>query len=568
MLKLPLNDKEFKEIVLSSGLVNKEDLEKAWQTAEALEKDFSDVLIEKSIITEEYLGQILADYFKVPFISLRNKVIDSEVLNLVSEEVAEKYQIIPFEKKKNSLLLAMVNPANFEAINFVQKNTGLSVVPHFIMPEDFRDSLLVYKKDIEGKFKKIIQENIPKTQVKGVIDLKKVATDIPIVKILDEIMDYAIALKSSDIHLEEMEDKMIIRFRVDGILRDIIELPKSVAPALVARIKVLASLKIDEQRLPQDGRFKYTQKFQDISLRVSVVPTFYGENISLRLLYESARAMNLSDLGIMGNNFEIVKKNLKENKGMILITGPTGCGKTTTLYSLINILNSPTVKICTIEDPIEYGIPRLTQIQINPKIGLTFASGLRSLLRHDPDIIMVGEIRDKETAEIATHAALTGHLVLSTLHTMDAPSAMPRLLEMGIPSYLATSTINLVISQRLARRICPVCIKMLKDDQEIKKSILKEYGSLINKKDLMQQKFYRGFGCPECGGSGYKGRIGVYEILEVDEEIEKLVLEERPTSEILKKAIKKGMTTLIQDGIIKASKGLIPLEEVLRLGRE
>lgn len=569
MFKIPIAPKKLATIILKSGLVSAEELKEASKTAEALEKDLVDVLVEKSIITEEYLGQIIADYFKVPFVTLKNRPIEKAALELVPEEVAEKYQVIPFQKTKNKLLVGMVNPENFEAINFIQKSSGLSVVAHFIMPEDFRQALAAYKKDLKEEFEKIIGENLPKARKEtGEIDLKKAAAELPIVKTFDEILDYASALGASDIHFENLPDSLLVRFRIDGTLRDIINLPKNIAAALIARVKVLANLKIDEHRLPQDGRFKYSQKYQDLSLRVSVVPGFFGEDISLRILYESARIMNLSDLGIIGKNLELVKESIKRNKGMILITGPTGCGKTTTLYSILNILNSPEVKICTIEDPIEYGIARLTQIQVNPKIGLTFASGLRSLLRHDPDVIMVGEIRDKETAEIATHAALTGHLVLSTLHTTDAPSAMPRLLEMGVPPYLISSTINLVITQRLARRICPSCIGALKDDKAIKESIIKEFGNLIDKKALMRQKFYQGAGCSECGGTGYRGRIGIFEIMKIDEKIENLVLRKKPTSQIFEAAIKDGMISLVQDGLIKAAKGLTTLEEVLRVTKE
>jgi type IV pilus assembly protein PilB len=569
MLKFPIKEEELEKIIIDSGLVAKDELESAQKTAKALNIDFSDILIEKSIITEDYLGQIIANYFKVPFVSLKNRSINNEILELVPEEVAEKYQIIPFQKQKNKLFLAMINPENFEAINFVKKSSGLSVVVYFIMPEDWRKALAGYKKDIKKDFEKIVNENLPKTKKEvSETDLKKAAAELSIVKIFDEILDYASSLGASDVHFENLADILVVRFRIDGILRDIINLPKEVAPALIARIKVLANLKIDEQRLPQDGRFKYSQKYQELSIRVSIVPSFFGEDISIRILFESARAMNLSDLGIIEKNLELIKENIKQTKGMILITGPTGSGKTTTLYSILNILNSPEIEICTIEDPIEYSIPRLTQIQVNPKIGLTFASGLRSLLRHDPDVIMVGEIRDKETAEIATHASLTGHLVLSTLHTMDAPSAMPRLLDMGVPPYLITSTVNLVITQRLARRICPSCIEVIKDDKTIKNNIIKEFGNRIDKKSLLKQKFYKGIGCSECADSGYRGRIGIFEIMEINEEIEKQVLEKKPTSEIFKIATKKGMINLVQDGIFKAAKGLIPLEEVLRVTRE
>jgi len=569
MFKISIKEEKLKELILNSGLVKGDELKSVQKTADLLEKDLIDILVEKSIITEEYLGQIIADYFKVPFVTLKNQTIEHKILELIPEGVAEKYQVISFKKQDNKLCIAMINPDNFEAVNFVKKSTGLSIVSYFIMPDDFRQALAFYKKDLTKHFEKIVTANLPKTERElNKVDLIKAATEISIVKIFNEILDYAAASGASDMHFENLADKLVIRFRIDGILKNIIDLPKSIAPSLIARVKVLANLKIDEHYLPQDGRFKYSQKYQDLSLRVSIVPGFFGEDITIRILYESARVMSLIDLGITDKNLEIVKKNIKKTKGMILITGPTGCGKTTTLYNILNILNSVEVKICTIEDPIEYGISHLTQIQINPRIGLTFASGLRSLLRHDPDIIMVGEIRDKQTAEIATHAALTGHLVLSTLHTMDAPSAMPRLLEMEIPPYLIASTVNLVITQRLARRICPSCIQALAKDSRIKENILEVFADSINKKSLINQKFYQGKGCEECNGSGYKGRIGIFEIMEIDEVIERLILDKKPTSEIFKTAIKKGMISLAEDGITKAAKGLTSLEEVLRVTRE
>ena len=345
-----------------------------------------------------------------------------------------------------------------------------------------------------------------------------------------------------------------------------ITLPKNIQDALVARVKILSNLKIDEHRLPQDGRFKFSSGNTKIALRVSIISTFFGENIVLRLLSESERPLTLSELGFTGRNLTIVEGALKNNHGMILVTGPTGSGKTTTLYSLLNILNSPETKICTVEDPIEYGFRRISQIQVNPKIGLTFAAGLRSLLRHDPDIIMVGEIRDEDTATISIHSALTGHLVLSTLHTNDAPSAIPRFLDLGAKGFLVTSTVNVVIAQRLVRKICQKCVTQFNPDKTalkiLSQTIGKNYQSLVNK------KYYKGSGCIECHKTGYKGRIGIYEVFEMDDDLRALVIKKVSVGELSKVAKKKGMTSMLEAGFEKVAARITTLDEIMRVARE
>ena len=380
---------------------------------------------------------------------------------------------------------------------------------------------------------------------------------------MDTILEYASGEGSSDIHFEAMETTFLIRFRIDGVLRDILSLPKTIHAGIVARIKILSQLKIDEHRIPQDGRFKFKVQENYIALRVSILPSFYGENIVLRILPESARPLSLEELGLTGHNLELVRHNIRKPHGMILVTGPTGSGKTTTLYSVLNILNTTEVKICTVEDPVEYGIGRVNQTQINLQAGLTFAAGLRSLLRHDPDIIMVGEIRDKETAEMAIHSSLTGHLVLSTLHTNDAAGTIPRFLDMGAEGFLVASTLNLVIAQRLVRKICTSCIETYVPSAETI-TYLKRF---LGEGELSHQ-FYRGKGCPECNRKGYKGRIGIYEILEINDSIRALILKRVAAEEIADAGVKNGMTRLLRDGIDKASGGLTTIEEVLRVVRE
>jgi len=554
---------KLKEIVLKAGFISEEDFNKAAKAAEELERPLEDVLIFRGLIKEESLGQLIAEHFKVPFVSLRHKVIPLEVLELIPENSARTYRILPFEKTEKELHLAMEDPKDFEAIEFARRQTGLKIKPFFATSESIAKTLPQYKKNIRKEFKKIITENIKKTKVVDGKNLAKAAADIPVVKILDTILEYAIAERASDIHIELLDEELVVRYRIDGLLHDIISLPKEVHPAIVARVKVLTRLKIDEHRIPQDGRFKFQVDEDFISLRVSIIPAFYGENVVMRLLFETARPLNLEELGLAGKNFELLKRNIEKPHGMILATGPTGCGKTTTLYSILNILNTTEVKVCTVEDPIEYGMKRVTQIQVNPLTGLTFATGLRSLVRHDPDIIMVGEIRDRETAGMAIHSALTGHLVLSTLHTNDAPGAIPRLLDMGAEDFLVASTVNVVIAQRLVRRICTACIQRSKPDGKILELIEKRLGAKVKSQD-----FYQGKGCEECGQKGYKGRVGIFEILEIDDQIRELILKKVASEEIRKAALKAGMVSMLADGIDKVSAGITTIEEVFRVVQE
>ncbi|MFH1582780.1 MAG: GspE/PulE family protein, partial [Candidatus Falkowbacteria bacterium] len=380
---------------------------------------------------------------------------------------------------------------------------------------------------------------------------------------------------------EPEEKDVIARYRVDGILRTVMTLPKNVQPGIIARIKILANLKVDEHRLPQDGRFKISAKEYKVSFRVSIIPTFDGEKIVMRLLSEKAQVLTLEQLGLQPSALETIKRNISKPHGMILVTGPTGSGKTTTLYTVMNILNTPEVNIMTIEDPIEYRMPRVNQSQVNPKIGYTFATGLRAFLRQDPNIIMVGEIRDQETAEIAIHAAMTGHLVLSTLHTNDAVTTLPRLSDMGVPAFLVASTTNIIIAQRLVRKICPNCIQSYKLDKqtivELKQQLdlenimktLEEKKIIINASQGIEALlFYRGKGCKQCSNSGYKGRLGIYEVLEVTDEMSELILKKASPTELKKQAEKQNMLTIIEDGFIKTKNGITTIEEIMRVTKE
>lgn len=550
------------KILKKSEFLSSQDLEEAYNSAKDLNRSFADTLVFRGLLSEEVLSRLVAESLNLPYVPLKNYLIPDEILNLIPENLARRYRMIPFEKTDKGLSLAMEDPQNFEALETAKRQVELPVSVFFTSPADLARALNQYKRDIKKKFKDIVTQNIKKagsvSEKDTVEKLLKVATNLPIVKILDAILEYAAAENASDLHFETQSDSLIVRLRVDGVLRDVLTLPKDIQPAIVARIKVLSNLKIDEHRTPQDGRFKFQIDEVLIGIRVSIIPSFFGENIVLRLLPASSRPLSLEELGLSSTSLGIVKRNIKKPNGMILVTGPTGSGKTTTLYSILNILNTIKVKICTIEDPVEYSIDRISQIQVNHKTGLDFNLGLRSLLRHDPDIIMIGEIRDSETANMAVHSALTGHLVLSTLHTNSAPGAIPRFLDMGTEGYLLASTINIIIAQRLVRRICPACIKEFKPGQETLDHINKSLGKKFDK-----QKFYKGKGCEKCNQTGYRGRVGIYEVMEVDDEIRQLTLKKTNEEEIKKAAVQNGMITMFQDGFDKIASGLTTIEEIL-----
>ena len=554
-----------------------QELDKFAKEAERLGKNLESYLIEKKVLTTSSLYESAATYFNVPFVNLKDQIIRKDVLFDIPEPIASTHQIIAFAADDKEIKIAALDPENIEIFEFIKKKTNLEPKIFLTTPESIDEVLKQYHKSLKAEFKELTDENLDT----GDENLKKLAENLPIVRIIDTLLEYAIFEGASDIHIEPEEKDIIARYRVDGILRTVMTLPKTVQHGIVARIKILANLKVDEHRLPQDGRFKINAKDYQVSFRVSIIPTFDGEKIVMRLLNEKAQVLTLEQLGLQPSSLVAIKKNISKPHGMLLVTGPTGSGKTTTLYTMLNILNTPDVNIMTIEDPIEYRMPRVNQSQVNPKIGYTFASGLRAFLRQDPDIIMVGEIRDQETAEIAIHAAMTGHLVLSTLHTNDAVTTLPRLSDMGVPAFLVASTTNVIIAQRLVRKICPNCIQSFKLDtqtiEELKSQINLEniMSTLQKKKIIMDAKqgienllFYRGKGCKQCSSSGYKGRIGIYEVLEITEEMSELILKKVSPSELKKQADKQDMLTIIEDGFIKAKNGITTIEEIMRVTKE
>jgi len=558
---MKLSNDTLKDLLVKSGYITESQFLEVAQSATDLGKDVTDTLVFKGYLGESEIGKLIAQEYGVEYVNLSNVHIPQEVIDVIPEKLALTYKIVPFEKTDKSLKLAMANPKDFEALEFAKRHTGFDITPYYASSKELTKAYGRYKHDIKKDFDDVIADNLKKAK-KGDEDLAKAAERLPVIKILDTILAYAVAEGTSDIHIETQSDQVVVRFRIDGVLQDIIKQPRGIEEALVARIKILSNLKIDEHRIPQDGRYKFTINDEVVALRISIIPGFYGENVVMRLLHESQRPLSLEELGVTGRGLETIKTNLSKPHGMILVTGPTGSGKTTTLYSILNMLNTIDVKICTIEDPIEYGVGRVSQIQVSDQTGLTFAAGLRALLRHDPDIIMVGEIRDKETAEIAVHAALTGHLVLSTLHTNTAAGAIPRLLDMGIEDYLLASTLNVVIAQRLVRKINPEAVTKYKPDDELVKKFEKVFGV-----DLKNQNFYRGRDDLE-NIKPFKGRLGLYEVLPVTEKVRTAIVQKSNIDVLHKIATEEGMVSMLQDGIDKVSSGLTTIEEVLRVVQE
>lgn len=577
-MRAMFTNKQLKKILSKSKIFPDDKFDNLSKEAKAAGKKIEGYLYEKKIITPLALYENAANYFKVPFINLKDNVIRKDILTAIPEPIASTHKLIAFESNDKEIKIATTDPENLEIFEFINKKTKLKPIIHLTSPESISEALKQYHKSLKAEFKDLTDKKIESF---GDENLEKLAKDLPIIRIVDTLLEYAIFENASDIHIEPEEKEIIVRYRIDGILINVMTLPKNVQSGIIARIKILANLKVDEHRLPQDGRFKITGKEHKVSFRVSIIPIYGGEKIVMRLLAEKAQVLTLEQLGFQPKSLEIIKRNVGKPHGMILVTGPTGSGKTTTLYTILNILNTPKVNITTIEDPIEYRMAHVNQSQVNPKIGYTFAAGLRAFLRQDPDIIMVGEIRDHETAEIAIHAAMTGHLVLSTLHTNDAPTTLPRLVEMGVPAFLVSSTTNVIVAQRLVRKICPNCIQSYTLDKETIDDIKKQ----LNVEDIMQALqstkaiadagkgiesllFYRGKGCKQCNNGGYKGRIGIYETLEITEEISELILKNASRLDLLKQAKIQGMLSIVEDGFIKAKNGITTIEEIMRVTKE
>jgi type IV pilus assembly protein PilB len=579
---MEIEPQQLKKFLLDTGFVTKEQFEEAEKKSKKTGQKIGEILVLDGLINQEEFIKLQAYILGIPFVNLEKEIVPPDVLKIIPEPIARSHNIIAFRKKGQNLEVAMLDPEDLRTIEFIKKKTDLKILPRLTTPESIKNVLRQYQKTLTAEFEEIIKKEAGRITpikeeeiVEEKEELKKAAEELPVIKIVDTIIKHAILERASDIHIEPMENEVLIRYRIDGILREVMHLPKEITSGIVARIKVLSNLKLDEHRLPQDGRFKIQTEDYRYSIRVSILPVFNGEKIVMRLLPETARAFTLESLGLRGDALEKIYQNLRKPTGMILVVGPTGSGKTTTLYSMLEILNTPAVNISTIEDPVEYLMPRINQTQVNPKIGLTFASGLRSLVRQDPDIIMVGEIRDNETASLAINAALTGHLVLSTLHTIDAAGSIPRLIDMKAEPFLISSTLNLILAQRLVRRLCKEKEKYKLTRSELKNlekycnlervlKILKEEKLAKENQSLEDIIFYRPKPAKECP-DGYKGRIGIFEVLPITESIKELIIKNATSDQIRDQALKEGMKTMVEDGFVKAAQGITSVEEVLRV---
>ncbi|OHB21290.1 MAG: hypothetical protein A2666_03400 [Parcubacteria group bacterium RIFCSPHIGHO2_01_FULL_47_10b] len=605
---MKIDQRQFENFLLDTSLVGESELKQLKEEALVNKERLEDLLVQKGIITSERLTKVKAYILGIPFIDLEKETIEPAILTIIPEAIARKHGIVAYDKSGDQLEVAMLDPEDLQTIEFIKKKTELQIVPRLTTLDSIKAALKQYQKTLEAEFGEMIKsdtgvavegdvarkdvlasmktttgkelgEGVDESEEPKAGKLKQSAEELPIIRIIDTLLKHAILEDASDIHIEPMEQQVVVRYRIDGILHDAMTLPKRVQDGLVARIKVLSNLKIDEHRLPQDGRFKIEADEYKVSFRVSILPVYGGEKIVMRLLREGSKGYTLEDLGYQGESLERIHRNINKPHGMVLVTGPTGSGKTTTLYTVLDILNTAEVNISTIEDPIEYRMPRINQTQVRPEIGMTFAAGLRALLRQDPDIIMVGEIRDKETASLAIHAALTGHLVLSTLHTNSAAGALPRLVDMGAEGFLLASTVNVIVAQRLVRKLCTEG----KEKHQLTKAELENLRTIlpldamkthllkrgVMKKDMDwgEIPFYRAKASDNCP-DGYKGRIGIYEVLEVTEKMRELINKEATTDEIQKLATEEGMVTMLEDGMSKAVQGMTSIEEIIKATQE
>ncbi len=576
--------KTIEDLLLDRKLLSKEDYRR-FKTGKKKEGESSiDVIREEKIVDEEALTSAQAELLGIPYVDLHDKRTSLDILNRIPEAAARNYRMVAFGEGEGELKIAMEDPQNLdaqEALEFVAKGKKFLTSIFIASSSSIDYALKHYERalglEVSEALKEVGQKLKEEEKTKEVLtegEIERMVKMAPISKTVAIILKHAVERKASDIHVEPSEDKLKIRYRIDGILSTSLVLSKKVHPAIISRIKILANLKIDEHRIPQDGRFRLAILGQKVDFRVSVLPTIYGEKVAMRILDTSQEVFEPEILGITGRNLKVFEKAVKKPYGMFLVTGPTGSGKTTTLYSVLKILNKEAVNIVTIEDPVEYSLEGISQVQVNTRIGLSFASGLRSIVRQDPDIIMVGEVRDNETAEMAIHAALTGHIVLSTLHTNSAAGAIPRLIDMKVEPFLIVSTINIVIAQRLVRKICEDCKEKIKVTPTMEKEIMKEIQSLpvqVRSSLNLDKKItlYHGRGCRKCANKGYKGRIGIYEFMPVDSaDMQKLVVEKAGSMEIAAQARNEGMISMRQDGMIKVLQGVTALEEVVRVTKE
>ena len=564
---MPAQDSKLLELLWKQNKLTKEDFDRI--SAEILGSSVGaeELLIKHNLVSEAVICQDKAEILKIPYVDVSATSIAPEALNLLPEAVADKYLVLPFafDKEKQTLSIVMANPIDLQALEFIEKKTGMRLQPFLGETSKLTKQIKErYAQSLSLEVTEALKETTSAQSKKMTVDELSggVIREAPIAKIVSTILEFAIKVRASDVHIEPLEEKTRVRYRIDGILYEKLILPRSVHDSVISRIKILSHMKIDEKRIPQDGRFNFRTGDEEVDLRVSSLPSVHGEKIVMRLLSKAMHVPELTELGLRGRALTNLQAAIRVPHGIVLVTGPTGSGKTTTLYSLLNMINTPRVNIMTLEDPVEYQIGGITQVQTNPQAGLTFSSGLRSFLRQDPNIIMVGEIRDKETAELAIQASLTGHLVFSTLHTNSASGALPRLLDMEMEPFLLASSMTCIVGQRICRKVCESCKEVYEPAAAVVADVKKVLGPLLITTKI---QFYRGKKCAECNGTGYSGRIGIFEVLPVTEKIGRLILEHSPSSKIETEAKLNGMIDMKQDGYLKTLEGVTTLEEVLRV---
>ena len=561
------------ELLLKKEKITQEQFDKVKLEFANTGKQEEELLLNLGFASEEDIVRAKGELFNIPYVNLYEVGAAPEVLELLPKTVADRFKLIPFALSADGqeLSVAFANPLDPVALEFAQAKSGKKIKPFIALPAEIERAIGErYGQNLSAEVSAALKETTALTGEKT-MDMTKDGQIIrkePIAQIVSTILEFAIKYRASDVHIEPEEDKTRVRYRIDGILHEKLVLPKNVHDALVSRIKVLTDMKIDEKRIPQDGRFNFKTDGQEVDLRVSTLPTAYGEKVVMRLLKKSGGVPTMQELGLRGRALKNLEDAILRPHGIILICGPTGSGKTTTLYSILSKINTTKVNIVTLEDPIEYKIAGVNQVQINPAAGLTFASGLRAFLRQDPNIIMVGEIRDRETTDLAIQASLTGHLVFSTVHTNSAAQAMPRLIDMGAEPFLLASTLTAIVAQRICRKVCNSCRETYEPDPAIVADIKNVLGPLFPEKKGEKFVLSRGKGCSECNNTGYLGRIGIFEVLPVTEKIARLILERSAAIDIKKAAVEEGMITLKQDGYLKAVEGITTIEEVLRVAQD
>lgn len=591
-----ISDDTLAKLLTSSSVVTEEQITALKEEAVNSSKSLQDVVMNGKIMTEQDLTKLFAAYADLPYIEVEPRDIPTETLSRIPERIARQYNAVIFKIDEDGLIhLAMDDPDDVQAVSFIEKEIGENVKIYIAPHENILQCLENYRGDVNQELKEVIDIQREDDGTAQQVSEADIAEDSPIAQTVNLLLEYAIRSQASDIHIEPRESYVQIRYRIDGVLREVNQLPRNVLGALVSRIKILANLKIDERRVPQDGRFKIRIAGRQYALRVSTLPIADGEKVAMRILDESNQAVTLQDLGYWGHSLDVITEAIAQPNGMVLITGPTGSGKSTSLFSVLSILNKPDVNISTIEDPVEYKIMGVNQTQTNSKAGMTFANGLRALLRQDPNIIMIGEIRDGETANLGVQAALTGHLVFSTLHTNNAATCLPRLLDMSIEPFLIASTVKAVVGQRLVRRLCVSCRQAYQPTTEEIAEIVQLFSlkpgedfTYIHKLELqaIEQKvggdtpaatdehtvhqLWRNNpeGCDECSHTGFKGRIGIYEVLGNSTTIQHMIMSNATSNQIQDQAIAEGMITMQSDGLVKSLRGNTTLEEVLRVTRE